>query len=80
VFVDVSDFYAQKILAAKAFTTQFYDPSSAEPSTYLSRPEFWEDLNARFRYFGMLIGVKYAEAFWMREKMRVDDPVKMFAP
>jgi bacillithiol biosynthesis deacetylase BshB1 len=78
LFVDVSDFYAQKIRAAKSYTTQFYDPSSREPATQLSRPEFWDDLDARFRWFGAQIGVKYAEAFWMREKMRVDDPVALF--
>jgi bacillithiol biosynthesis deacetylase BshB1 len=78
VFVDISDFYEQKIRAAKAYTTQFYDPSSTEPSTRLSRPEFWGDLEARFRWFGTQIGVKYAEAFWMREKLRMDDPVALF--
>jgi len=77
VFVDISDFYGQKIRAAKSYTTQFYDPSSVEPATHLSRPEFWDDLDARFRWFGTQIGVKYAEAFWMREKLRVDDPVAM---
>jgi bacillithiol biosynthesis deacetylase BshB1 len=77
VFVDISEFYDRKIRAAKSYTTQFYDPSSVEPATHLSRPEFWDDLDARFRGFGTQIGVKYAEAFWMREKMRVDDPVAM---
>jgi N-acetylglucosamine malate deacetylase 1 len=78
VFVDISDFFEQKIRAAKAYTTQFYDPSNTGFATHLSRPEFWDDLEARFRFFGTQIGVKYAEAFWMREKMRVDDPVALF--
>lgn len=77
VFVDVTDFYEQKIRAAKSYTTQFFDPAAVAPTTRLSRPEFWEDLNARFRWFGMQIGVTYAEAFYMREKSRVDDPVAM---
>ena len=77
VFVDVSEYYEQKIRAAKAYTTQFYDPQSSAYATHLSRPEFWADLEARFRFFGTQIGVKYAEAFWMREKMRVDDPVML---
>lgn len=79
VFVDVSEFYEQKIRAAKAYTTQFFDPNSTEFATHLSRPEFWDDLEARFRYFGTQIGVKYAEPFWMREKIKVDDPVALFA-
>jgi len=75
VYVDISEFFERKIRAAKAYGTQFYNPSSTEPATRLSRPEFWDDLEARFRWFGLQIGVKYAEAFWMREKMRVDDPL-----
>jgi len=78
VYVDISEFYERKIRAAKSYTTQFYDPSSTEPATHLSRPEFWEDLEARFRFFGVQIGVEYAEAFWMREKIQVDDPVALF--
>ena len=63
VYVDISDYFEQKIRAAKSYTTQFFNPSSAEPATHLSRPEFWSDLEARFRFFGTQIGVKYAEAF-----------------
>jgi bacillithiol biosynthesis deacetylase BshB1 len=78
VFVDITDYWDRKIRAAKAYTTQFFDPQSKEPATSLSRPEFFADLESRFRFFGMQIGVKYAEAFWMREKMRVDDPLALF--
>jgi N-acetylglucosamine malate deacetylase 1 len=80
MYVDITDFYEQKIRAAKAYTTQFFDPSSKEPATLLARPEFFSDLDARFRHFGAQIGVKYAEAFWVREKFKIDDPVKFFAP
>lgn len=75
VYVDITDSFARKMDAVRCYRTQFYDPDSAEPATLLSRPGFFEDLEARFRYFGTEIGVRYAEAFWMREKLRVDDPV-----
>ncbi len=78
VFVDITDFFERKIDAARCYKSQFFDPDSKEPSTLLSRPNFFEDLEARFRNFGLQIGVKYAEAFWMREKIRVDDPVELF--
>ncbi len=78
LYVDITDYYEQKIRAARAYTTQFFDPSSTEPATHLSRPEFWDDLDARFRWFGAQIGVKYAEAFYVREKFKVNDPVAFF--
>jgi bacillithiol biosynthesis deacetylase BshB1 len=80
VYVDVTPFWEQKILAAKCYTSQFFDPNSSEPSTLLSRPNFFEDLEARCRHFGLQCGVKYAEGFWVREKMRVDDLVNFFVP
>jgi bacillithiol biosynthesis deacetylase BshB1 len=78
VYVDITDYYERKIEAAKCYTTQFFDPASKEHNTLLSRPEFFQDLDARFRFFGMQVGVKHAEAFWMREKIRIDDPVALF--
>jgi N-acetylglucosamine malate deacetylase 1 len=78
MYVDITDYYERKILAAKAYTTQFFDPDSTEPATLLARPEFFSDLEARFRHFGAQIGVKYAEAFWVREKIKLDDPVAFF--
>jgi N-acetylglucosamine malate deacetylase 1 len=79
VFVDVTEFYERKVAAAQCYKSQFYDPSSTDPATLLSRPTFWADLEARHRNFGLQIGVPYAEAFFMREKIRVDDPVAMLA-
>jgi N-acetylglucosamine malate deacetylase 1 len=78
VFVDITEFYERKIRAAHAHTSQFYIPGSAAFATQLARPEFWEDLDARFRNFGTQIGVRYAEAFFVREKFRIDDPVGFF--
>jgi len=38
--VDVSDFWETKMNAVRAFKTQFYDPSSDEPETFISNPGF----------------------------------------
>ncbi|MCL4305602.1 bacillithiol biosynthesis deacetylase BshB1 [bacterium] len=75
VFVDVTDFYEHKIRAAKAHKSQFFDPQSKDPMTILSQPAFFERLEIRARYFGDQIGVKYAEVFYMREPVKVDNPM-----
>jgi LmbE family N-acetylglucosaminyl deacetylase len=38
--VDITPFWEKKISAIRAFRTQFYDPKSAEPETYISNPAF----------------------------------------
>jgi bacillithiol biosynthesis deacetylase BshB1 len=61
--VDITPVMEKKIEAIKAYKTQFYDPGSKEPETYISSPEFLESIIYRSKMFGKLIGVKYAEGF-----------------
>ncbi len=63
VVIDISDFVEIKIASIKAFSSQFYDPNSNEPETYISRPDFFESVNARHIEFGKSINARYAEGF-----------------
>lgn len=65
-YVDITDTFDAKMDAIKAFGSQFHLPesyASDEPQTFLTRPEFFEELEARALYHGSRIGVRYAEAF-----------------
>lgn len=65
-YVDVSDVHDIKIEAIEAFSSQVFVPGfdgTNEMPTRLASPEFREELVARARYFGGVIGAKYAEAF-----------------
>lgn len=62
-FVDISEAQEQKMKAIKVYKTQFFDPNSQEPQTYISRPEFIHMIEARALEYGHRIGVKYAEGF-----------------
>lgn len=64
--VDISDFMEVKMQAIKAFKTQFYDPQSTEPETYISNPGFLKMLEARATEFGHAIGTKFGEGFTAR--------------
>lgn len=66
--MDISDVFEQKIEAVKAYATQFHNPGSSEPQTYISTPDFLESVIYRHKWFGKMIGVKYAEGF-ISEKM-----------
>ncbi len=61
--VDISEEHEKKMEAVKAYSSQFHDPDSSEPETYISKPEFMIMLEARAAEFGHRIGVKFAEGF-----------------
>ncbi len=73
-YIDISDHHDQKIRAIEAFSSQVYvvgNENTSEPTTKLSSPDFKEELIARARYFGGLIGVRYAEAYLSVEPLGI---------
>jgi bacillithiol biosynthesis deacetylase BshB1 len=61
--VDISSQWDQKEAAIRAFKSQFFDPNSAEPASYISSPDFLNFIQARAMEMGHKIGVKYGEGF-----------------
>lgn len=66
--IDVTAVFEKKIESVKAYGTQFHNPNSNEPQTYISTPDFLESVIYRHKWFGKMIGVQYAEGF-ITEKM-----------
>lgn len=64
--VDITAHWKTKVNAVKAFKTQFFDPDSKEPQTYISTPEFMNMVESRAIELGHAIGVKYGEGFTVR--------------
>lgn len=64
--VDISGEWETKMAAIKSYKTQFFDPTSAEPQTYISTPEFLRMIESRAIELGHAIGTKYAEGFTVR--------------
>ena len=69
IIMDISDVWEQRMEAIKAYKTQFFDPGSKEPQTYLSTPEFLDALASRARLLGKRIGVKYGEGFLSKKNI-----------
>ena len=67
--VDVTDYWEIKNAAIRAFSSQFYDPNSKEPMSYIAQPEFLDFVEARSREMGHKIGVKYGEGFTSEKKL-----------
>ncbi|CAN5546807.1 bacillithiol biosynthesis deacetylase BshB1 [soil metagenome] len=69
--VDISGTWQKKMEAIRAFKTQFHDPTSKEPETYISNPAFQKLLEARAIEFGHAIGVQHGEGFTTRRWLGV---------
>lgn len=76
--VDISQHFQRKREACQAYQSQFHNPASTEPGTFISRPEFWHWWEGRARAFGQMIGAEYGEAFAHRGPLRVDNLVEQF--
>jgi bacillithiol biosynthesis deacetylase BshB1 len=71
--VDVSGFWETKMKAIQAFASQFHDPKSDEPETYISDPKFMKMIEARSLELGQIIGVEHAEGFTIDRYLGIKD-------
>jgi bacillithiol biosynthesis deacetylase BshB1 len=70
--VDVSAQWETKMAAVMAYKSQFHDPSSREPETYISKAGFLKMLHARATEYGHAIGAEYGEGFTVRRTVGVN--------
>lgn len=68
-FVDISPVFEKKVAAIQAYQSQFHNPGFSGPQTYISTPEFMENLLGRNKLFGKRIGVQFAEGFISNKKI-----------
>ncbi len=71
--VDVTDHWERKMASVRAFRSQFYDPDSEEPQTFISSPEFLKMIEARGKELGHSIGVGYGEGFTVNRNIGVSN-------
>jgi bacillithiol biosynthesis deacetylase BshB1 len=71
--VDISDYWETKIASIKAYKSQFYDPNSKEPQTYISSGEFMKFIEARALEFGHSSGFTYGEGFTVEKIPGIND-------
>jgi bacillithiol biosynthesis deacetylase BshB1 len=71
LIVDISDVFEQRMASVKAYTTQFHNPGSAEPETYISNSGFIDAIVGRARLLGKRIGVQFAEGFISKKNIGI---------
>jgi len=71
--IDVSESWKTKMQAILAYKSQFFNPKSKQPRTFIAEERFLEMIEARGKHFGALIGAQYGEAFVTKQPPRIDD-------
>lgn len=61
--VDISAHWPRKWAAILAYKSQFFNPASPEPETYLTSQAFSQFLEARARDLGHLVSAEFGEGF-----------------
>ena len=77
--VDTTGHFEAKRRAVECYRSQLYNPPSPGPLTWVSKPDLFEELKGRDRYFGSLIGRRYGEPFAVMGFVPFDDPVAHFS-
>ena len=75
--VDVTDHWEIKMNAIRAFRSQFHDPNSQEPATWLSSEGFIKLIEGRGIEMGQAIGCSYGEGFKVLRWPGVNDITKL---
>lgn len=81
--LDVTEVFEQKSAAVRCFASQLHvsEPTDSEqpprPRTPLSSADYLDGWQARHRYYGSLIGVRYGEAYALRSPVPLLDPLSL---
>ncbi len=77
--VDVTSTWKIKMRSVFAYKSQFHDPKSKEPQTFISDPKFLDMIEARGRHFGALVGAQFGEAFVSKQPPKVADLIVAYS-
>jgi len=70
--VDISKHIEKKMESIMAYGSQFYNPNSNEPDTFISSAAFLEFVKGRAKELGQQIGVQYAEGFITQKTLGIN--------
>ncbi|HRF76643.1 MAG TPA: bacillithiol biosynthesis deacetylase BshB1, partial [Chitinophagales bacterium] len=61
--VDITPYWEKRMESIKAHKSQFFDPNSNEPQTYIASKNFFDGIEARAREMGRSAQFQYGEGF-----------------
>jgi len=75
-FVDVTDQFERKLETVRAYRSQF-DGTPQSKQIFKPGVDIFEFMTISASQYGHMVGVKYAEAFTIKENILIDDPSEM---
>lgn len=75
--VDITGYWERKLEAIRAYSSQFYDPKSTEPESYISTAPFWRFMEGRARELGHFVGAEFGESFISETVLKINDPMTL---
>lgn len=78
--VDITTTFEKKMEAIQCYKSQFYDPSSPEPATYISSGKFLEQIRYKDGIYGKRIGTEYGEGFTTENIPGIDNLDDLILP
>jgi N-acetylglucosamine malate deacetylase 1 len=73
IVFDTSKYFDLKMQSIMAYQSQFYNPNSNEPKTYIASETFLESIKSRDMNTGKIINVQYAEGFYTHNAPGISD-------
>ena len=71
--IDITPYWKTKVDSIKSFKSQFHDPNSNEPESFISSERFLDFIEGRAREMGHKIGVEFGEGFITSKMIEVQD-------
>lgn len=78
IVVDITAFWEQRMESIKAHRSQFFDPESNEPATYISSRNFFDSIEARAREVGRFAQFTYGEGFSAKRTIGVRSVLDLY--
>ena len=76
IVIDISEQFERKCKAVACYKTQFED-KPGQREVFPPARDIFDYMEIKNRQYGYMIGVKYGECFIQKEKLSVDDPLKI---
>lgn len=76
--VPINGTFGRKMDSLRTYKSQFYDPQTTAPETWIASQGYFEQIESRARLWGSVIGENFAEAFYSESPSVISDAVAFF--
>ncbi len=79
LIVDISKEMDTKIKAIKSYESQFGQSDEKNNETYINKPEFFDSIVNRAKFYGYEINAKFGEPYYYKGVIKIDNIMSVFS-